>query len=114
MFERLHPILPFASNLAFRPSPAAATKTVTQLLIIFDAPSLPGSTCPGGDGNGEFQEAEGTGLGEGEGIKDISDKLDNEDQLLGAEQADKEKPDQQVWGNRLHWSSTSLEFDRTL
>lgn len=53
-------------------------------------------SCPlraGEDGNGEFKESTGTGLGDGstEGAKDISDKLENEDQLLGAQQRDAEQ-----------------------
>ncbi|EFJ44763.1 hypothetical protein VOLCADRAFT_121252, partial [Volvox carteri f. nagariensis] len=45
-----------------------------------------GKEVEGGDGPGEFKEAEGTGLGDGTGAKDISDQLDNQDQLLGAQQ----------------------------
>lgn len=44
----------------------------------------------GGQG-GEFKEADGTGLGEGQGKKDVSDEIENEDQILGAEFKDKEK-----------------------
>jgi midasin len=54
----------------------------------------------GGDGPGEFKEAEGTGLGEGTGAKDISDQLTDQDQLLGAQQRGKqeqpEQPEQQA------------------
>lgn len=37
----------------------------------------------GGDGEGatEFHDYEGGGIGEGEGSKDISDKIENEDQV---------------------------------
>lgn len=37
----------------------------------------------GGDGEGaaEFHEYEGGGIGEGEGSKDVSDKIENEDQV---------------------------------
>ncbi|GLI68780.1 hypothetical protein VaNZ11_013272, partial [Volvox africanus] len=45
-----------------------------------------GKEVEGGDGPGEFKEAEGTGLGDGTGAKDISDQLENQDQLLGAQQ----------------------------
>ena len=38
-----------------------------------------------GEGAGAFKEHEGTGMGEGEGAKDVSDKIENEDQLLGAQ-----------------------------
>lgn len=37
----------------------------------------------GGDGEGatEFHDYEGGGIGEGEGSKDVSDKIENEDQV---------------------------------
>ena len=47
-----------------------------------------------GEGAGIFKEQEGTGMGEGEGAKDVSDQIENEDQLLGAQQKGQE--DQQV------------------
>ncbi|KAK9820997.1 hypothetical protein WJX81_006213, partial [Elliptochloris bilobata] len=46
-------------------------------------------------GTGAFQEAGGTGMGEGEGAKDVSDQITDEDQLLGARQKDQPPPDQQ-------------------
>lgn len=38
----------------------------------------------GGDGEGatEFHDYEGGGIGEGEGSKDVSDKIENEDQVM--------------------------------
>ncbi|KAG1668462.1 hypothetical protein FOA52_005235 [Chlamydomonas sp. UWO 241] len=50
----------------------------------------------GGDGKGDFKDAGGTGLGEGNttNAKDISDQLVDEDQLLGAEQKDREKKEE--------------------
>lgn len=38
----------------------------------------------GGDGEGatEFHDYEGGGIGEGEGSKDVSDKIENEDQVI--------------------------------
>lgn len=38
----------------------------------------------GGDGEGatEFHDYEGGGIGEGEGTKDVSDKIENEDQVI--------------------------------
>ncbi len=37
-----------------------------------------------GDGEGatEFHDYEGGGIGEGEGTKDVSDKIENEDQVM--------------------------------
>lgn len=39
---------------------------------------------PGGDGEGatEFHDYEGGGIGEGEGSKDVSDKIETEDQVM--------------------------------
>eukprot|EP00884_Botryococcus_braunii_P010776 jgi/Botrbrau1/196/Bobra.0022s0176.1 len=39
-------------------------------------------------GGGKWEEAEGTGMGEGVGGKDVSDQLTDEDQLLGSRQKD--------------------------
>lgn len=40
----------------------------------------------GGDGDGSmnFHDYEGGGIGEGEGTKDISDKIENEDQVMNS------------------------------
>lgn len=44
---------------------------------------LPQELMAGGDGEGatEFHDYEGGGIGEGEGTKDVSDKIENEDQV---------------------------------
>ena len=34
-----------------------------------------------GDGATEFEDIEGGGIGEGEGMKDVSDQIENEDQV---------------------------------
>ena len=36
------------------------------------------------------------GMGEGEGKKDVSDQIEDEDQLLGAQQKDQPPPDSKV------------------
>ena len=41
----------------------------------------------GATGEGEFKEADGTGLGDGQGAKDVSDQIEEQDQLTGALQA---------------------------
>lgn len=46
-----------------------------------------------GEGEGSFKEHEGTGMGEGEGAKDISDKIENEDQMQGAQQKGQGQPE---------------------
>jgi len=54
------------------------------------------ANCAGGDGEGDTQQVQGTGMGEGDtrGAKDVSDKIDNEDQLLGAQQKDKQEEEE--------------------
>ena len=44
-----------------------------------------------GEGATEFQDIEEGGLGEGEGVKDVSDKIESEDQLEDAKQKGQEK-----------------------
>lgn len=56
-------------------------------MIVFSLPQgfcLPQELMAGGDGDGatEFHNYEGGGMGEGEGIKDVSDKIENEDQVI--------------------------------
>ncbi|KAJ9508815.1 hypothetical protein QJQ45_028121 [Haematococcus lacustris] len=84
----------------------ATTKLAYITITIFGNLLLDGYCAPqgeegagaeGGDGPGEFKEVAGTGMGEGDtrGAKDVSDKITDEDQLLGAQQRDAPKePDQ--------------------
>ncbi|XXG76315.1 hypothetical protein AAC387_Pa08g0684 [Persea americana] len=44
-------------------------------------------------GNNTTQDANGTGMGEGEGVNDVSDQIDDEDQLLGTFDKQSEGPD---------------------
>ncbi|XP_076030788.1 midasin isoform X2 [Oratosquilla oratoria] len=68
------------------------TKMLSVLLVIFENLALKGFCTPqelqddqGGEGKAnKFEDAEGTGLGEGEGKKDKSDQLESEDQLESA------------------------------
>ena len=48
----------------------------------------------GGDGATQFEDIEGGGLGEGEGAKDVSDKIENEDQLDEAVKQGEEKQEE--------------------
>lgn len=43
------------------------------------------------DGEGESKPSDGLGLGEGEGQRDVSDKIESEDQLEEAQPAGQEK-----------------------
>ncbi|TKS75776.1 Midasin MIDAS-containing protein [Collichthys lucidus] len=58
---------------------------------------LPQELMAGGDGEGatEFHDYEGGGIGEGEGAKDVSDKIENEDQVEDTFQEGQEKEEQQ-------------------
>lgn len=58
------------------------------------------NTGEGAGGEGAFKEAEGTGMGEGQGAKDVSDQIEDQDQLLGAQQKDAppEEPQEQQVG----------------
>ncbi|KAK2856665.1 hypothetical protein Q5P01_005400 [Channa striata] len=62
---------------------------------------LPQDRMEGGDGEGatEFHNYEGGGIGEGEGTKDISEKIENEDQVEDTFQEGQEKEEQQDKGN---------------
>ena len=40
-----------------------------------------------------FGEQDGTGMGEGAGHKDVSDQIENEEQLLGLKQDEKDEDD---------------------
>ncbi|XP_036943295.1 midasin isoform X1 [Acanthopagrus latus] len=58
---------------------------------------LPQELMAGGDGEGatEFHDYEGGGIGEGEGTKDVSDKIENEDQVEDTFQEGQEKEEQE-------------------
>ncbi|KAM7394956.1 hypothetical protein PAMA_006612 [Pampus argenteus] len=61
---------------------------------------LPQELMAGGDGEGatEFHDYEGGGIGEGEGNKDVSDKIENEDQVEDTFQEGQEKEEEQDKG----------------
>ncbi|XP_077240383.1 midasin-like protein isoform X2 [Tasmannia lanceolata] len=44
-------------------------------------------------GGDKFENASGTGMGEGQGLNDVSDQIDDEDQLLGTSEKQSEGPD---------------------
>ncbi|KAM9495289.1 midasin [Clarias gariepinus] len=62
---------------------------------------LPQELMSGGDGEGatQFHDYEGGGIGEGEGVKDVSDKIENEDQVEDTfregQEKSEEEPDKQ-------------------
>ncbi|XP_069167675.1 LOW QUALITY PROTEIN: midasin-like [Procambarus clarkii] len=76
------------------------TKFTTIILAIFQQLAVKGFCRPqelddeaGGEGATNFQDSEGTGLGEGEGKKDVSERIESEDQLESAlKEGESEKP----------------------
>ena len=65
----------------------ATSKLFSVLLSIFTELASRGFCLPPeieegeGDGGTEFEDIEGGGIGEGEGMKDVSDQIENEDQV---------------------------------
>ncbi|XP_034383471.1 midasin isoform X3 [Cyclopterus lumpus] len=61
---------------------------------------LPQDLLAGGDGEGatQFHDYEGGGIGEGEGNKDVSDKIENEDQVEDTLQEGQEKEEEEDKG----------------
>ncbi|XP_031717306.1 midasin isoform X2 [Anarrhichthys ocellatus] len=61
---------------------------------------LPQDLMAGGDGEGatQFHDYEGGGIGEGEGNKDVSDKIENEDQVEDTLQEGQEKEEEEDKG----------------
>ncbi|XP_077869169.1 midasin [Saccoglossus kowalevskii] len=64
------------------------SKLLSVLLGIFSELATKGFCLPaefsdelGGDGSTQFEDIEGGGIGEGEGVKDVSDQIENEDQV---------------------------------
>ncbi len=79
---------------------AAVKEPVPQLLESMCSTNMRvlTNTGEGAGGEGAFKEAEGTGMGEGHGAKDVSDQIEDQDQLLGAQQKDAppEEPQEQT------------------
>ena len=63
-----------------------------------------GGAAEDGDGNRNFEDdVDGTGMGEGDGKKDVSDEIEDEEQILGLEgEEEMEKNEDQVY---LWWWS---------
>ncbi|XP_071480621.1 midasin-like [Diadema antillarum] len=83
------------------------SKMQSVLLAIFTDLASKGFCLPAeysdevaGEGATEFEDIEGGGIGEGEGVKDVSDQIENEDQVEdtktpGKEEKEKEDPSNQ-------------------
>ncbi|XP_078617566.1 midasin-like [Branchiostoma floridae x Branchiostoma japonicum] len=79
----------------------ATCKLLSILLGLFSDIASKGFCLPaefsdelGGEGATQFEDIEGGGIGEGEGAKDVSDQIENEDQLQDAQKPDQEREDQ--------------------
>ena len=85
----LHQYLNLSQNLLVNLLAAhrATSKLLSVLLSIFTDLASKGFGLPPeieegeGDGATEFEDIEGGGIGEGEGMKDVSDQIENEDQV---------------------------------
>ncbi|KAJ7341746.1 hypothetical protein JRQ81_006597 [Phrynocephalus forsythii] len=104
LLVRLMPIINKYSNIIlFYLTVSLAThrstgKLLSVLANIFTELAQKGFCLPkelmedaAGEGGTEFHDYEGGGLGEGEGKKDVSDKIENEDQVEDTYQKDQEK-----------------------
>ncbi|XP_035663677.1 midasin-like [Branchiostoma floridae] len=79
----------------------ATCKLLSILLGLFSDLASKGFCLPaefsdemGGEGATQFEDIEGGGIGEGEGAKDVSDQIENEDQLQDAQKPDQDREDQ--------------------
>ncbi|XP_057850180.2 midasin isoform X2 [Cryptomeria japonica] len=61
--------------------------------------------------NLKFEDATGTGMGEGEGAKDVSDQIQDEDQLLGGSDKPSEEPSASAKGPREDDKGIEMEQD---
>nr|XP_046228345.1 midasin isoform X2 [Scatophagus argus] len=108
MLVRLEPLLGIYSDLVryYLAVSLGAHRTTGKLLSVLASIftelaqkgfCLPQELMAGGDGEGatEFHDYEGGGIGEGEGTKDVSDKIENEDQVEDTFQEGQEKEEQQ-------------------
>ncbi|XP_056150027.1 midasin [Lampris incognitus] len=111
MLVRLEPLLAVYSDLVrfFLAVSLGAHRSTGKLLSVLASIftelaqkgfCLPQELMAGGDGEGatEFHDYEGGGIGEGEGTKDVSDKIENEEQVEDTFQEGQEKEEQQEKG----------------
>jgi midasin len=64
-----------------------------------------------GEGELQWQDAGGTGMGEGTGKKDVSDQIQNEDQLLGAQQKDQQQQNEEPLPQQDDDGAEGVEMD---
>lgn len=92
------------------------TKFTSIILAIFQQMALKGFSRPqeledgaGCEGATKFEDSDGTGLGEGDGQKDVSDRIESEDQL---ESALKEGENEKSGEKDLKEEDQGIEMDR--
>ncbi|TSL47560.1 Midasin [Bagarius yarrelli] len=73
---------------------------------------LPQELMGGGDGEGatEFHDYENGGIGEGEGVKDVSDKIENEDQVEDTFQEGQEKNEDEQDKRDINEEDNAIEM----
>ena len=66
----------------------------------------------GGDGEGatDFHDYEGGGIGEGEGVKDVSDKIENEEQVEDTFQEGQEKKEEEQDKRNIEEEDNAIEM----
>lgn len=66
----------------------------------------------GGDGEGatEFHDYEGGGIGEGQGVKDVSDKVENEEQVEDTFQQGQEKKEEEEQRGNMKEEDNAIEM----
>ncbi|GJP54985.1 hypothetical protein CLOM_g13979 [Closterium sp. NIES-68] len=87
----------------------AVAKLAHVLANLFTALFLEGFCTPkdaqeeegGGKGAGKFEEEEGTGMGEGQGKTDVSDEIEDENQLIGTQDEKQEEEGEKGKGDKL-------------
>ena len=84
-----------AEYLSFHRASAKLEAVLSSLVVGICAegfcvpPEEEGGGGEGGEGGKMMDDVAGTGMGEGEGKKDVSDEIEDEEQILGAEDAEK-------------------------
>ncbi|GAB1601935.1 midasin-like [Argonauta hians] len=79
--------------IAYRTTAKLYTELLTHFIELatkgfFELPELSDETQQGGT---QFEDKEDAGMGEGEGVKDVSDQIEDESQLEDVQQKDKQK-----------------------
>lgn len=123
MLVRLEPLLGTYSNLVryFLAVSVCVHRSTGKLLSVLASIftelaqkgfCLPQELMAGGDGEGatEFHDYEGGGIGEGEGSKDISDKIENEDQVEDTFHEGQEKEEQQQDEGNIKAEDNAIEM----